>query len=87
MHGSKAENEARFGLLATRLSESSHVGAVICVPFPYLAQAELALQASSGASGMVVCIRSFSGVELGDSDRMTDALLAIVHSHNKECIL
>jgi triosephosphate isomerase len=52
MHGSKAENEARLGFLASRLSEKSRVDAAVCVPFPYLAQAEAGLQASSVGLGV-----------------------------------
>jgi triosephosphate isomerase len=52
MHGSKAENETRLGFLASRLSEKYCVDTAVCVPFPYLAQAEAGLQGSSVGLGV-----------------------------------
>jgi triosephosphate isomerase len=52
MHGAKVENEARLSFLASNLPQSNRVGAVVCVPFPYLAQAELALHTSPVGVGV-----------------------------------
>lgn len=43
--------------------------------------------AANGVRLLRLCIRSFAGVELGDSDRMTRCTFGDVHSHNKECVL
>ncbi|MCP3728119.1 triose-phosphate isomerase [Paraburkholderia sp. CNPSo 3272] len=66
MHGSKAENESRFGLLAARLADSPRVGAVVCVPFPYLAQAESALGASSVGLGVQDISAQATGAYTGE---------------------
>ncbi|MBN3757521.1 triose-phosphate isomerase [Paraburkholderia sp. Tr-20389] len=52
MHGRKVENEARLSFLAANLPANTRVSAAVCVPFPYLAQAEAALHASTVGLGV-----------------------------------
>ena len=51
MHGSLTENEALLGALTTGLATARGFECAVCVPFPYLAQAQAALQASPIAYG------------------------------------
>ncbi len=47
MHGSLAENEALLGALRSGLGADAAPQCVVCVPFPYLAQAQRLLQGST----------------------------------------
>ena len=51
MHGRLAENEALLGALKAGLASAGSVRSAVCVPFPYLAQAQAVLQSSSIAWG------------------------------------
>jgi triosephosphate isomerase (TIM) len=51
MHGSLTENEALLGALKTGLASAGTGLSAVCVPFPYLAQAQAALQSSPVAWG------------------------------------
>ena len=46
MRGNRGKNEARLDCLARGITENTNVQAVVCAPFPYLAQTEQALQAT-----------------------------------------
>lgn len=46
MHGSLVENKALLDALSARLSEVKESSCAVCVPFPYLFQAQSALQGS-----------------------------------------
>ena len=47
MHGSLTENEALLGALVQRLGASPSFQSAVCVPFPYLAQAQALLGSSA----------------------------------------
>jgi len=47
MHGSLTENEALLGALTKGLASTHGFLCAVCVPFPYLAQAQAALQATA----------------------------------------
>ena len=51
MHGSLPENQALFEKVAVAAGALSRAIAVVCVPFPYLAQAQSALAGSKAAWG------------------------------------
>jgi triosephosphate isomerase len=51
MHGSLATNQALLTALASQLDGSSSMRCAVCVPFPYLAQAQSVLTGSSLAWG------------------------------------
>ena len=51
MHGSLAENEALLGALRRGASTGASTECAVCVPFPYLAQAQHLLQGSAIAWG------------------------------------
>lgn len=52
MNGNRVENVARLDCLAKGITEDLNVQAVVCVPFPYLAQTEQALQATPVGVGV-----------------------------------
>jgi triosephosphate isomerase len=51
MHGSLTENEALLGALKAGLASARESQSAVCVPFPYLAQAQASLQGSRIAWG------------------------------------
>jgi triosephosphate isomerase (TIM) len=51
MHGSLTENEALLGALKAGLASAGSVRSAVCVPFPYLSQAQAVLQSSPVAWG------------------------------------
>ncbi|MPZ43721.1 MAG: triose-phosphate isomerase [Betaproteobacteria bacterium] len=51
MHGSLTENEALLGALKAGLASTRGFQSAVCVPFPYLAQAQASLQGSPIAWG------------------------------------
>jgi triosephosphate isomerase (TIM) len=51
MHGSLTENEALLGVLKAGLASARGFQVAVCVPFPYLAQAQASLQGSRIAWG------------------------------------
>jgi triosephosphate isomerase (TIM) len=67
MHGSLTENEALLGALKAGLASARGLqSAVVCVPFPYLAQAQASLQGSPIAWGAQDVSEQAKGAYTGD---------------------